>query len=228
VPDKGAAYGFARTLGGVQGGHEISALRFPKGGNWGENKFFRKERRSMRKKIRTIILLGLLFLTCPLRADIFWTEGHHEINANETYGEIWMYNDCTLDIFGGEIARVAAYDTTITNWYGGQMYELWAKENSIVNIYGGQLLYPSGGSGYLWLADNSIINIFAYDVTFTPNGIGWGQGQLKGKYYLDNNNFILYLPNNGDYSHINIVPEPATFLLLALSGLLLKKRKQHN
>jgi hypothetical protein len=182
-----------------------------------------KEKEVMKKYVLKIVFV-ILFLVCRLQADTTWTTGYHEINDGDIYGEIWMYNDCTLNIFGGTISRVAAYDTTFTNWYGGQMYELWAKENSIVNIYGGQLSSPNGNPGFAWFADQSIVNLYAYNVTYTSTGGVYGGGLVTGRYYFDNSSFIFDLYASETYSHVNIVPEPATFLLLALSGMFLRKK----
>ncbi len=184
---------------------------------------FQTKGRKMKTKI--LMIFTVLVFACQSQADTTWTTGYHEINIGETYGEIWMYNDCTLNIFGGTISRVAAYGTTVTDWYGGQMYELWAKENSIVNIHGGQISSPNGNPGYTLFTDQSIINLYAYDITYTPTGGGQGYGRIEGKYYLDNSSFILDLTSNDAYSHISIVPEPTTFMLLALGGLILRKNK---
>jgi hypothetical protein len=120
---------------------------------------------------------------CPVQADTVWESGHHEINDGDLYGEIWMHNDCTLDILGGDIYRLAAYDTTITDWYDGIMDTLWANEACIVNIYGGNL------EDDLAATDNSIINLYAYDVEITQSGGWWDDGQVTGKYYSNDEPF---------------------------------------
>ena len=169
-------------------------------------------------KITFMLTVVMLLGVCPAQADTIWTSGHHVItDDNDPFGEIWMYNDATLDIFGGEINRLAAYDVTVTDWFGGQMLILWAHDSSIINIRGGTL-------GDLWAAENSLINLYAYDVIYDPTGGYYGLGSIEGR-YLDNNLYFDFdLDGSDTYSHINIVPEPTTLLLFGLGGLLLRRR----
>ncbi len=169
------------------------------------------------KSIRTIyglaILAVIMFLSIlPVQAEV-WTSGHHEILDGEVHGEVYIYNDVTLDIFGGDIFRLAAFDTTITNWYNGTMDTLRPRDDSIINIYGGML-------DTLGATENSIVNLYAYDLAITHTGGFWDDGQVSGKYYLDDTSFIFDLWGQNTYLHINIVPEPASLLLLSLGSLI--------
>ena len=92
----------------------------------------------MKTKIFSILAAVILFEVCPVRATT-WTSGHHEIFDGDVYGELDIYNDVTLDIFGGDIGSLWAFDNTFTNWYDGEMIYLRARDDSIVNIYGGIL-----------------------------------------------------------------------------------------
>jgi hypothetical protein len=159
----------------------------------------------------------MLAVACQVQADTVWESGHHEINDGDLYGEIWMHNDCTLDILGGDIFRLAAYDTTVTDWYDGVMDVLWARGDSIINIYG-------GGITLLSAIDSSIVNLYAYDVIHTYTGGIYDEGQVMGKYLLDDTAFCFDLPNSGTFSHINVIPEPTTLVLLGLGFLALRKR----
>jgi len=107
------------------------------------------------KVIITFILILLLCGVNPAQADVVWTEGHHEINDGDVYGEIVILNDVTLDIFGGDIGYVMSFDNTLTNWYDGQMDYLRANDESIVNIHGGTIF------DFLYAGDSSQINLYA-------------------------------------------------------------------
>jgi len=172
----------------------------------------------MKTKIFTILAVVMLFAVCPVQADTVWTSGHHEIFDGDVYGEIWMYNDCTLDIFSGEVSRLAAYDVTVTDWFGGQMLILWARDNSIINIYGGTL-------GDLWVAESSLVNLYAYDVISHPTGGYYNLGWIEGRYLNSDLYFEFDFAGQDTGSHINVVPEPATLLLLSLGVLLVRKRR---
>ena len=171
----------------------------------------------MKTKIITIVATSILFQIGAARADTIWLSGHHEIVNGDIYGEIWMYNDCTLDILGGDIYRLAVYDTTVTDWFSGEMTALWTRNDSIVNIYGGDL-------AHLWADDNSEVYIYAYDVIHHPTGGHFDRGWVEGK-YIDNDSYFAFdLGGLDSFSHINVVPEPSTILFIVLGGFLVRRR----
>jgi hypothetical protein len=174
----------------------------------------REERNSA--KIFFQIALFICLILQPLQAEV-WTEGHYEIFDDDIYGEVDIYNDVTLDIFGGTIGRLAAYDTTVSDWYDGSMNVLWVNDNSIVNIYRGSLEEMAA-------IENGQINLYAYDIVHTTTGGHYGIGQVMGYYYSDNSYFCFDLGNLETYSHINIIPEPSTLLLISLGIIFLRKR----
>jgi hypothetical protein len=166
----------------------------------------------MKTKIKIEIIVLILFSVCPVKAATIWTEGYHQMIPGGIYGESSIYNDVRLDIYGGQISHVFAFNTTLTNWYDGQMYYFYARDNSIVNIFGGR------ASDFLNATDNSQINLHAYDVTYDDI-----THVIEGYYYKDNSHFWFELLHGQEtYSHIRVVPEPSTLFLLGLGCLLLK------
>jgi hypothetical protein len=157
----------------------------------------------------------VLCVACPVQADTVWDSGHHEILNSETYGEIWMYNDATADMWGGDVFQLGALDSSRFNMFAGTMDIILLQDNSIVNIYGGTL-----GSLGIYTDENGLVNLYAYDVLyhFPPSDIGW----MEGKYIGNGQHFSFYVSEAGA-SHINIVPEPTTLFLFGLGGLLTRK-----
>jgi len=171
----------------------------------------------MRAKI-AIIVVAFLIGAYPTQADIVWTSGRHVILDGDNYFEIWMYNDATAAMLGGEVGKLEAFDTTYFNMLDGEMSRLYVHDDSIANIFGGELYT-------LAATHNSLLYIYAYDVTYDQIGGGYGHGWLEGKYYSDDSTFGFSLLFQDTYSHINIVPEPATLVLISLGGFLLRKKR---
>jgi len=172
----------------------------------------------MKTKIIKRAGLLILLVVSSLRADTVWISGHHEITDGELYGEIYIYNDVTVDIFGGDIYKLETYDVTVTDWYGGAITELCTWEDSLISMYGGQL-------NRLQAAENSVIQLYAYDVIHHPTGGHYDRGWFEGSYFLNDLYFTFDLISLDTFSHINVVPEPTTVFLLALGALFIRKRK---
>jgi hypothetical protein len=160
----------------------------------------------------------------PVAADLVFDSGHSTFD--DTYPlthEVWVINNAVLDVVGGEIVKLGTQNFAGVNVYGGTIEWLWTGERrvdeSVVNIWGGDIN---------WLAayKDTVVNLYAYDVQFHPTGGGdWGTAKwIEGIYYSNNEPFTLLLYNDEAYSHVNIIPEPATFLFVGFGGILLRKR----
>ena len=172
-------------------------------------------------KIRKTVLPVLFILavaTSPLRATTWWDSGYHVINDGDVYGEVFLENDASLDMFGGSLLKLETLNLSSANIFGGQMDMLWTNDNTIVNIQGGS---------FDWIAasDSSLIYLYAYDVTYYPTGGLYDNSWLEGRYYSDDNLFsFTFYHGEQDFLHIMVVPEPSTFLLLIFGVALLKRR----
>jgi hypothetical protein len=103
--------------------------------------------------------------------------------------------------------------------YGGTMDIFLVRHNSIVNIYGGNL------SRLLVYGDeNGMVNLYAKDVVYHTTGGYWNNGWVEGL-YLNDIHFDFDIPSIEVSSHINIIPEPTTILLLCIGSILLRKRR---
>lgn len=106
------------------------------------------------------------------------------------------------------------------NMFGGIVGSV--KIHNIANLYGGII------SDYLLAT--STVNIYGYGFQYNPLAGDYQGGQLTG-FWLDDTPFsidLYYSDKPGGllidtYSHIVLIPEPATILLVGL-GVLLKRR----
>ena len=170
---------------------------------------------------------------------VLWSYDSSIINM--TGGEILTldaYNTSTANISGGNVRSVFTRDHATTNLYdGGSVFSLGAaRQSGVVNMTGGITEYlRAGESGiinlyggtvniYLNAWDSAKVNIYGYGFNYDPSAGNWNGGQLTG-FWLDDTPFIIDLAGSGTYSHINLVPEPCSLLLLALGCLFLKRKK---
>lgn len=171
----------------------------------------------MKTKAITILAATLLAGISPVQADTVWLSGHHEILDGDSYAEIYMYNDATADMFGGDVYKLESLDISVFNMFDGEMDLLFVYDSSTTNILGGNL-------GALRATEDALVNLYAYDVTYHPTGGHYDRGWIEGL-YIDSDlyfNFDFVLVES--FSHINIIPEPSTFFLFFLGALMLRKR----
>jgi hypothetical protein len=150
------------------------------------------------------------------------------------------YNSSTATISGGLVWTQSAHGTSTINITDGRNDGLYAFDNSVINISGGIMnnyIYASGSStinisggsigGVLHSIETS--NITFYGQHFVLGG-GLslygneliGTGTLSGQWF-DGTSWTTQITTNDTTATI-LIPEPASLLLLALGGLLIRKR----
>jgi hypothetical protein len=141
------------------------------------------------------------------------------ISGNDSSRPLYIYTrDSSIINFSGtaDASQLQAYNTAKINITGGNVDALAAYNNGIINIYGGNIVFNARA------LDNAAINIFGYDLYKSPTG-GTGNGFVQG-YFNDHSFFKFNFEGTDTYSHVNLIPEPATVLLLGTGGLFLRKK----
>jgi len=203
-------------------------------------------------KISFILALVSVFCVCNIQAEITWDSGHHifsegsedyvymynEASAEIIGGEIWelyMYNSTTADISGGYVSILLGQDTSSVDVYAGSdLYLLRPNDSSTANVEGGEIdvIFTLGSSvTYIYGglideidADNlSTLYLYIDNYDFDPTGGTRGAGLITGTWIDDGGNFSISLQDTDTIEHINFVPEPSTVCMFAIGGLVVKR-----
>jgi hypothetical protein len=129
---------------------------------------------------------------------------------------LWAWDSATATLSGtGEVVSLSARGHSgIANMYGGSAVAVDALQSGAVNIHGGFV------SDYISAPDGTI-NIFGYDLFKTEIGGAYGYGFVTG-HWQSGTPFAIDLLSPETYSHVNLVPEPSTILLLATGAVVCK------
>jgi len=165
---------------------------------------------------------------------------------------ITTYDESTLNFYGGN-ADVQAFESSNINIVGGSIGIVRSSNNSVISFSGeadsesirlqhvgicsitggtteniittdSSIIDWKGGNitSYISAYDSSTVNIYGHDLFKSPSGGSYGYGYVSG-FLTYGGDFFVDLYNIDAYSHINLIPEPATILLFGLSGFLLAR-----
>ena len=192
----------------------------------------------MKKTSMMLVAVVMLLLASQVQAIDVDFYSDTTIEDGDVYDIVSVYDTppdfTTVDMFGGSVASLRTYDSSKANIYGGQiLIDPQSRDSSTINIYSGVVICVSmivwdsstlniyGGdlnvSDSPYFSESSTVNIYGYDFNYD----GWS---LTG-FLQDGSSFIFTELSPSNYAHINLIPEPATFLLFGLGVLLV--RKQH-
>lgn len=174
-------------------------------------------------------------------SDYITTYDESTLNFYDGHSDVGASDYSTINIFGGTrngagaynygtvnfsenatSTYLAAYDHGYVAMTGGIVDAIGASYWGIVDIYAGNVLES------LWATDSGFINIYGHDLFKTDSGGTFGYGRVYG--YLTDDTYIdVDLSNSDAYSHINLIPEPTTFVLFGIGSLiLLRKNNSEN
>jgi len=180
-------------------------------------------------------------------SDGFITSGEYEYGVDWTSGSlvvngggadvIEILNTAHLEVLStstplgldvGGIQYIDIKNNSHLDYYGGQTLEVTLRGNATADIYGGRIDYISSFQYVL----PRHVNIYCQP------GWSWILDGTQKKVGItglweDNSAFNIHFTANGEYfgadpvwENINVItPEPATFLLIGLGGLLIRRKK---
>jgi len=158
--------------------------------------------------------------------------------------QLTAYDSSLVNISGGSLEAIISTDTSTVNLSGAmQIGGLGVRSSGTVDMFGGNVglieawnystvnLHGGTISNYLlaYGDDSLTVNIYGYGFDYDLLAGNYRGGQLTG-FWVDDTPFNIDLyyddtpggPIIDTYSHITLIPEPTTILLLSLGCLLLR------
>jgi len=169
------------------------------------------------KRISLALLVALLLI--PISSFSLSVEGNNVVDiysGSADISRVYVYDNSTLNIYGGDIAWLYANDSSTLNIDGGDISWLYANDSSQLNItYLGDL-------SWLLVNDDSQVNIFGSDFRYSNGHLSgiWNNGIAFSFWALEETDLRdgsigSVMPDN---IRLNAVPIPAAVWLFA-SGL---------
>lgn len=128
------------------------------------------------------------------------------------------------NISGGNVTadRLKTYPGSSVEFAGGILDFDTIEIHGELTIKGGSLHIDNA---YVspWYDETIKVNVYGYGFNYNPNGGTYGGGLLTG-YLLDNNFFSIDQLSASEFQRFNLIPEPSTFILLAIGASVFYRR----
>lgn len=192
-----------------------------------------------RHTISVVLLVSLILTFSQARATVVnITDGESYGNYSVQSGTLNVLGgriSCSLDaggtstvnVLGGSIQAMTVRDQAMASIQAGYINTLHANPNGEINLSGGYIHRMVVGFGDQQQCPQ--VNIYGRNLHYEHLGPGPITARITGT-WANGNAFCIRVQENGEgspygYLHMAENPEPATVLLLAFGGLILRKRK---
>ncbi len=176
-------------------------------------------------------------------SDFIMTYDSSTLNIMGGSADIGAADFSVINMYGGDIGYIKACNYAVVNFFdsddstslgaedfaniyvkGGNIGNLHAHQSGVIYVYAGYMSGHAGAASSIIADDFSAINIYGHDLFKTSSGGTYGYGQVSG-FLMDDTYICVDLYNPEAYSHINLIPEPATFALFGIISLIMLRRK---
>ncbi len=154
---------------------------------------------------------------------------------NSSHLKVWSTSPLGYNPRGG-IWDINVKHNSHLDYYGGWTEEVTVRHNATANLYGGRIDAITSFQDIQWIYGGQPygqhINIYAKQNSWSwtyENGVIRG---ITGQWLADGTTFNIRFTTNGEsfgfdpvWANINVIPEPATMILFALGGILIRPKK---